>query len=949
MATQNPVSVTFKVTKDWGSGFTADMVIRNTGTTAINGWTLDFKAPYTIDQNWSSTLTKLPSGNYSVKPLSWNSSIAPGAAVTIGFRGLKAGGTPPAPSEYRFNGTLLGSAPAPAPTQTVLPELSISDAAIAEGAIGANGAPAALFTVSLSKASTSQVTVNYASQNGSAIAGQDFQSLQGKLTFAPGETKKTIAVPITNDTAVEATENFKLVLSGPSQAKLLDAEGIGTITDNDKAPTPTPNPSPNPTPPATSVSFQVTKDWGNGFTADLIIRNTGTTAINGWTLGFKVPYDISQSWSTGLTKLANGNYSAKPVSWNQVIPAGGSVSFGFVGAKTTGTSAIPPSGYTLNGVPLGGSTPAPGPVPPSPTTALPDLIIGDATISEGNAQALFTVSLSKASTSQVTVDYASQNDSAIAAQDFQSVQGKLTFAPGETKKTIAVNILNDTVVEPTEKFKLVLSNPTQAKLVDGEGVGTLTDNDTATPPPPSGSGQFNYGEALQKSFLFYEAQRSGDLPADNRIEWRGDSALRDGSDVGRDLSGGYYDAGDLVKFGLPLAGSLTLLGWGVQEYEGAYRRIGQLDDALDAIRWGTDYLMKCNVTDANGTKEFWAQVGDGDIDHNLWGPPETMTMARPSYKVDRQKPGSDVAGESAAALASASIIFRGTDTAYADKLLTNAMQLYTFADTYRGKYSDAIDDANTYYRSYSYQDELSWGAIWIHEALEAAGKSDTTYLAKAEANYQGVHTSGTHSWDNKAPGAAIMLAQETGKSVYRNDVERWLNYWQPGGGMTYTPGGLAWSGQWGSLRYAANTAFLAGIYSDTVNDPQGKYSAFAENQIDYLLGDNPRNSSYMVGFGKNSPVNPQHKGSSGKDGWLEFRNGQPNAHPLYGGLVGGPTAADDFAYKDDGTDFIANEVALDYNAGLTGALARMVDNFGGTPLSDAQLNALPGIVITGLG
>lgn len=63
----------------------------------------------------------------------------------------------------------------------------------------------------------------------------------------------------------------------------------------------------------------------------------------------------------------------------------------------------------------------------------------------------------------------------------------------------------------------------------------------------------NYAELLQKSLLFYEAQRSGRLPENSRLNWRGDSGLEDGKDVGLDLTGGWYDAGDHVKFGLPMA------------------------------------------------------------------------------------------------------------------------------------------------------------------------------------------------------------------------------------------------------------------------------------------------------------------------------------------------------------------------------------------------------------
>src|SRR6476660_3576695 len=108
-------------------------------------------------------------------------------------------------------------------------------------------------------------------------------------------------------------------------------------------------------------------------------------------------------------------------------------------------------------------------------------------------------------------------------------------------------------------------------------------------PRLAAAGPFNYGEALQKAIYFYEAQRSGALPAANRVEWRGSSALADGTDVGHDLSGGWYDAGDHVKFGLPMAASATLLAWGLADSRDAYTQIGKLPYALDAPRWATDY------------------------------------------------------------------------------------------------------------------------------------------------------------------------------------------------------------------------------------------------------------------------------------------------------------------------------------------------------------------------
>src|SRR5690606_17468505 len=233
--------------------------------------------------------------------------------------------------------------------------------------------------------------------------------------------------------------------------------------------------------------------------------------------------------------------------------------------------------------------------------------------------------------------------------------------------------------------------------------------------------------ALQKSLWFYEAQQSGELPDWNRVSWRGDSALDDGSDVGLDLTGGWYDAGDHVKFGFPMAFSATMLAWGAVEYRDAYEDSGQLTHLLNNLRWVNDYFIKAHPS----PNVLYGQVGNGGTDHAWWGPAEAMSMARPAYKIDASCGGSDLAGETAAAMAAASIVFRPTDPTHADTLVTHARQLYNFADSVRKEYSDCITDAQGYYNSWSgHTDELVWGAIWLYRATQ-----DSAFLTKAESLY----------------------------------------------------------------------------------------------------------------------------------------------------------------------------------------------------------------------
>ncbi|MEY3896716.1 MAG: hypothetical protein RLZZ214_2236, partial [Verrucomicrobiota bacterium] len=527
----------------------------------------------------------------------------------------------------------------------------------------------------------------------------------------------------------------------------------------------------------------------------------------------------------------------------------------------------------------------------------------------GEVNLTFTVTLSPAASVIASVDYATLAGTAGAPGDFLSTAGNLVFSPGQTTRTVTVSVPGDSVRETLETFTFRLSNPGGAILRTALAAGTIYDNDGGNSGGRPQTGAFNFAEVLQKSLWFYDAQRSGKLPDDFRIRWRADTALKDGSDAGLDLSGGFYDAGDHVKFGLPMAFSLTLLAWGGVEYGDAYAETQQMEPLLGVLKWGADYLMKCHVRNPDGsTAAFYGQVGDGDIDHSYWGRAESMLMSRPSFKIDAANPGSDLAAETAAALAGTSMLFQSTQPAYAAQLLDHARALYTFADAYRGKYSDAITDAANFYKSWSgYQDELVWGAIWLHRAT-----GEVAYLTKARTGYQALSGggAGNHpyqwglSWDDKSFGCYILMAMIDGGTVYRVDAERWLDYWSIGVNgqkVPTTPGGLAWRDQWGALRYAANTAFCAFVYADRVNNPGGRYSTFARTQIEYALGANPAGRSYVCGFGNHPPMNPHHRNAHASVTNNISAPGS-NRHVLFGALVGGPNFAD--GYVDDRTDYV---------------------------------------------
>ena len=454
-----------------------------------------------------------------------------------------------------------------------------------------------------------------------------------------------------------------------------------------------------------------------------------------------------------------------------------------------------------------------------------------------------------------------------------------------------------------------------------------------------GTGDYNYGEALQKSLLFYELQRSGDLPDEVRCNWRGDSCLNDGADNGVDLTGGWFDAGDNVKFNLPMAYSAAVLGWSVYVDRDAYEESGMLDYALGNIKWANDYFIKCHPED----DIYYYQVGNGSQDHTYWGAAETVEyrMDRPSYFVTKDNPGSTVTAEAAASLAICAVVYSDIDAEYSDLCLTHAKSLYDFS---RSTLSDSgYVEANGFYDSWSgFYDELAWSGAWLYLATQ-----DEKYLNNAKEDYDLAvqDYDWAMCWDDVHIGAAEMLGEITGDKKYADIVEQHLDWWTTGlpsgERITYTPKGLAWLDNWGSLRYATTTAFVAAIYSrsDMCSDEKADtYWDFAESQIGYALGDTGR--SFEIGFGEDYPVHPHHRTAQGS--YCDNMN-EPGTsrHTLYGALVGGPDASDN--YTDEVSNYNNNEVACDYNAGFTGALAAMYGRYHGKTLVDfGAVESIPG-------
>ena len=317
------------------------------------------------------------------------------------------------------------------------------------------------FGVTLSGASVREITARWRTADGIAKADEgDYRTANGLLTFAPGQTRKEVRVAALQDELDEPAENFQVVITNPTNATLADGVGVGIIVDDDP---------PVGCIPIVDEASAIESDDNIEFVIRLDKPSGQRVSVNYATANVSARSGEDYSAKTGTAVLQPGETQVSvPVA---LIDDGAMESTEQLRLNLTGHSHVTP----CNPASLLGTI-------FDDDSSMHALSIDGGTGNEADDTLDFVVTLEPASTDTVEVGYATRDDGATGGQDFVAQTGELTFAAGETSKTVAVELLEDELVEGDEKFKVVLSDPENAHLASGgrsRAVGTIIDNDTA--------------------------------------------------------------------------------------------------------------------------------------------------------------------------------------------------------------------------------------------------------------------------------------------------------------------------------------------------------------------------------------------------------------------------------------------------------------------------------------
>lgn len=309
------LTIAFRDTSDWGTGFIGGVTITNTSGAPISNWTIAFNLANTITNLWNAQIASHTGSRYVLAAMPYNGSIATGQSVSFGFQAT--GGAPTLPTSCVFNGQAVGSGTTPPPT------LSIADASVTE-ATGQSKTES--FTVSLSAASTTPVSVAYTTVDGTAHAGTNYTATSGTLTFVPGTTSQTISVP-TNASGT-GTDAYTVRLSNSTGASIAGGTAIGTII----------NPLPTLSIEDATVTEGSSPTPGETFTLHLSTASASTVTVAYKTVDGTAKAGADYTAASGTATFQPGSKTATITIATQP---------GTAGTKTFALALSNPSGATL--------------------------------------------------------------------------------------------------------------------------------------------------------------------------------------------------------------------------------------------------------------------------------------------------------------------------------------------------------------------------------------------------------------------------------------------------------------------------------------------------------------------------------------------------------------------------------------------------------------------------
>ena len=345
-------------------------------------------------------------------------------------------------------------------------------------------------------------------------------------------------------------------------------------------------------------------------------------------------------------------------------------------------------------------------------------------------------------------------------------------------------------LQPMKPMPKVNKGKTDAELGDGQSIGP---GDKGKPA----EGEEKIDDGKDSPDLYVGVNMSEEFIEKNKkfLDPDGNGTL--------DLTGGWHDAGDHVKFGLPGSYSASTVGWGYYEFRDDYKAMGLDKHVEDELRWINDYFMKATyLDDKDHVVAYCYQVGEGNNDHNYWCAPELQVdntvvassccgVKRPAYFATTEMPASDQCAGAAASLAVNYLNFKDTDPEYAEKSLKYAKALYDFArETHTeiwkpGEVPTATSlgyDGGFYTSSYDY-DELAWAAVWLYYCTE-----DMTYIDHiVSVDEETTNDKGAHPYT----GYLKRIMTDTG-NCWQNI---WVHCWD-----------TVWGGVFAKLAPVTNTA-----------------------------------------------------------------------------------------------------------------------------------------------